>query len=86
MDNQEIEKILDSVVQKVFPDLGLNFSLNHQQWNMWTAFIMIGSQIDVDRSEVVRYDEFQLRNILTIRVKDALLKLKEIVEEKLTQF
>ena len=82
-DYKQIQKRLDDLANKIVPDLQLNFVVSSKQWDAWVAIISITETTSIDRLEILRNDDQGLENILKIRLKNALLNLKDSIQKQL---
>ena len=86
MNNSEFRRGLNKLAEELFPNLLFDFMSSNIQMNIFTGFIRMQSSVSIDRSEVIysgTLNESKLKNILKIRVKNALIELENLIKEDL---
>lgn len=84
--NIEFENDLNKLAEELFPNLKLDFMVNRLQPTIFITNIQLACSVAVDRSEVLHggiLDKVKLEYILKMRVKDALIKLENLVQNDL---
>ena len=86
MYNVEVIEKINKTANELFPNLQLDFKTSCSQFNVFVGYIDITSNLSIDRSEIIyssMFDESKLKNILKERVKNALIKLRNLIQNDL---
>lgn len=86
MNNLTFRRELNKSAEELFPDLLFDFMSDNIQMNIFTGFIRMQCSASIDIKEVVYngiLNESKLKNILKIRVRNALIELQNLVKKDL---